>query len=153
PDLRGTLTDARDYCRHGDYVAECALPFALLTPKIEPVRGNDIASEAIHVRSGHSCSVHSCSVSSCGGVMPGPSRMRAGPLDSWVFRQAVGAFTTGVTVVTRCDESGERYGLTATSFPWVSLDPPLVLFCVDNSAPSLQGFIKSQHFAINVLAA
>ncbi|MGN6795867.1 MAG: flavin reductase family protein, partial [Streptosporangiaceae bacterium] len=34
-----------------------------------------------------------------------------------------------------------------------SLDPPLVLFCVDNRAPSLQGFIKSQHFAINVLAA
>ena len=37
--------------------------------------------------------------------MPGPSRLRAGPLDSWDFRQAVGAFTTGVTVVTTCDAS------------------------------------------------
>jgi 3-hydroxy-9,10-secoandrosta-1,3,5(10)-triene-9,17-dione monooxygenase reductase component len=85
--------------------------------------------------------------------MPGPSRLRAGPLDSWDFRQAVGAFTTGVTVVTTCDDSGQRYGLTANSFASVSLEPPLVLFCVDNRAPSLQGFIKSQHFAINVLAA
>jgi 3-hydroxy-9,10-secoandrosta-1,3,5(10)-triene-9,17-dione monooxygenase reductase component len=85
--------------------------------------------------------------------MPGPSRLRAAPLDTWDFRQAVGAFTTGVTVVTTCDDSGERYGLTANSFASVSLDPPLVLFCVDNRAPSLQGFIKSQHFAINVLAS
>src|SRR5262245_11015350 len=85
--------------------------------------------------------------------MPGPSRLRATPLDSWDFRQAVGAFTTEMTVMTTCDDAGERYGLTANSFASVSLDPPLVLFCVDNQAPSLQGFIKSQHFAINVLAA
>jgi flavin reductase (DIM6/NTAB) family NADH-FMN oxidoreductase RutF len=85
--------------------------------------------------------------------MPGPSRLCAGPLDSWDFRQAVGAFTTGVTVVTTCDDMGQRYGLTANSFASVSLDPPLVLFCVDNRAPSLQGFIRSLHFAINVLAS
>src|SRR5260221_4384247 len=85
--------------------------------------------------------------------MPGPSRLRAGPLDSWDFRQAVGAFTTGVTVVTTCDDTGQRHGLTANSFASVSLDPPLVLFCVDNRAPSLQGFVRSQHFAINVLAS
>jgi len=85
--------------------------------------------------------------------MVGSRQLRAGQLDSWDFRQAVGAFTTGVTVVTTCDESGTRYGLTANSFASVSLDPPLVLFCVDHRAPSLHGFSRSEHFAINVLAA
>ena len=85
--------------------------------------------------------------------MPVPSQLRAARLDSWDFRRAVGAFTTGVTVVTTCDAAGQRYGLTANSFASVSLDPPLVLFCVDNQAPSLQGFMTSQHFAINVLAS
>jgi flavin reductase (DIM6/NTAB) family NADH-FMN oxidoreductase RutF len=83
--------------------------------------------------------------------MSGTSQLRAGRVDTWDFKQAVGAFTTGVTVVTTCDE-GTRYGLTANSFASVSLDPPLVLFCVDLRAPSLSGFSRSQHFAINVLA-
>src|SRR5260370_23935753 len=80
-------------------------------------------------------------------------QLRAGQLDTWDVRQAVGAFTTGVTVVTTCDESGTRYGLTANSFASVSLEPPLVLFCVNHQAPSRAGFDRSQHFAINVLAA
>ena len=66
-------------------------------------------------------------------------QLRAGQLDSWDFRQAVGSFTTGVTVVTTCDEEGTRYGLTANSFASVSLEPPLVLFCVEQRAPSLHG--------------
>src|SRR5260370_26803928 len=80
-------------------------------------------------------------------------QLRAGQLDTWDVRQAVGAFTTGVTVVTTCDDSGTRYGLTANSFASVSLEPPLVLFCVNHQAPSRAGFDRSQHFAINVLAA
>jgi flavin reductase (DIM6/NTAB) family NADH-FMN oxidoreductase RutF len=85
--------------------------------------------------------------------MAGTSQLRAGKVDTWDFKQAVGAFTTGVTVVTTCDDAGSRYGLTANSFASVSLEPPLVLFCVDLRAPSLDGFARSQHFAINVLAA
>ena len=85
--------------------------------------------------------------------MAGPSRLRAGQLDSWDFRQAVGVFTTGVTVVTSCDAEGVRYGLTANSFTSVSLEPPLVLFCAYQRALSLEGLIRSGHFAINVLAA
>ena len=85
--------------------------------------------------------------------MAGPSRLRAGQLDSLDFKQAVGVFTTGVTVVTICDTEGTRYGLTAISFASVSLEPPMVLFCVAHSAPSLEGLIRSQHFAINVLAS
>jgi flavin reductase (DIM6/NTAB) family NADH-FMN oxidoreductase RutF len=69
------------------------------------------------------------------------------------FKQAVGAFTTGVTVVTSCDLEGQKFGLTANSFTSCSLDPPLVLFCVDDRAPSLQSLEASGHFAINVLAA
>ena len=80
-------------------------------------------------------------------------QLRAGQLDTWDFRRAVGAFTTGVTMVTTCDDSGTRYGRTANSFASVSLDPPLVLFCVDHGAPSLTGLTRSQHFAINVLAS
>jgi 3-hydroxy-9,10-secoandrosta-1,3,5(10)-triene-9,17-dione monooxygenase reductase component len=84
--------------------------------------------------------------------MVAPRQLRAGQLDSWDFRQAVGSFTTGVTVVTTCDDVGTRYGLTANSFASVSLEPPLVLFCVDQQAPSLEGLNRSRHFAINVLA-
>src|ERR1700739_820044 len=82
-----------------------------------------------------------------------PRQLRAGQLDSWDFRQAVGSFTTGVTVVTTCDDGGTRYGLTANSFASVSLEPPLALFRVDHPAPSLEGFSRSGHFAINVLAS
>jgi 4-hydroxyphenylacetate 3-hydroxylase, reductase component len=82
-----------------------------------------------------------------------PRQLRAGPIDSHDVRQAVGVFTTGVTVVTSCDDSGTRYGLTANSFASVSLEPPLVLFCVSHQAPSLDGFNRSRHFAINVLAS
>jgi flavin reductase (DIM6/NTAB) family NADH-FMN oxidoreductase RutF len=85
--------------------------------------------------------------------MAGPSRLRAGQLDTWDFKQAVGIFTTGVTVVTSCDAEGARYGLTANSFTSVSLEPPLVLFCAYQHAPSLVGLIRSGHFAINVLAS
>ena len=58
--------------------------------------------------------------------MVAPRQLRAGTLDTWDFRQAVGAFTTGVTVVTTCDEAGVRYGLTANSFASVSLDPKVI---------------------------
>lgn len=84
--------------------------------------------------------------------MPEPMSLRAPRLDSSDFRQAVGAFTTGVTVVTTSDEDGVRYGLTANSFASVSLEPPLVLFCVAHNAPSMDGFTRGRHFAINVLA-
>ena len=85
--------------------------------------------------------------------MAGTSQRRAGKVDTGDFKQAIGAFTTSVTVVTTCDDAGTRYGLTANSFAPVSLEPPLVLFCADLHAPSLSGFTRSQHFAINVLAS
>jgi flavin reductase (DIM6/NTAB) family NADH-FMN oxidoreductase RutF len=73
--------------------------------------------------------------------------------DAREFRRALGQFATGVTVVTTCAEDGSRIGVTANSFTSLSLDPPLVLWCINSTAPSLPAFQASSHFAINVLCA
>lgn len=69
------------------------------------------------------------------------------------FRRALGAFTTGVTIVTSCDTDGTPVGVTANSFNSVSLDPPLVLWSLAKSAKSLAAFSGSGHFTVHVLAA
>ncbi|MGE0211976.1 MAG: flavin reductase family protein [Parvibaculaceae bacterium] len=67
------------------------------------------------------------------------------------FRRALGAFVTGVTVVTTMDEDGQPRGFTANSFTSVSLEPPLVLACVGKGGASHGVFGKAGHFAVNVL--
>jgi flavin reductase (DIM6/NTAB) family NADH-FMN oxidoreductase RutF len=67
------------------------------------------------------------------------------------FRNALGNFATGVTIVTARSRSGEPLGLTANSFNSVSLDPPLVLFSLNRRAYSLQSFEEAGNFAVNVL--
>jgi len=74
-------------------------------------------------------------------------------MDKRAFRNALGRFPTGVTVVTALGPGGRRIGITANSFSSVSLDPPLVLWSLAKSARSLSTFVKAQHYAINVLAA
>jgi flavin reductase (DIM6/NTAB) family NADH-FMN oxidoreductase RutF len=69
------------------------------------------------------------------------------------FRRALGEFATGVTVVTTRAEDGRRVGVTANSFTSLSLDPPLVLWCLDKQAPSVPAFSACTHFAVNVLSA
>ena len=69
------------------------------------------------------------------------------------FRNALGSFATGVTVVTAQDGSGELTGLTVNSFASVSLDPPLVLWSLSLFTPALAVFRHCSHYAINVLAA
>lgn len=71
--------------------------------------------------------------------------------DSREFRNALGNFATGVTIVTARSRSGEPLGLTANSFNSVSLDPPLVLFSLNRQAYSLKSFEEAGNFAINVL--
>jgi flavin reductase (DIM6/NTAB) family NADH-FMN oxidoreductase RutF len=71
--------------------------------------------------------------------------------DAGQLRQALGRFATGVTVVTTRAPSGKLEGLTANSFTSVSLDPPLVLWSLQKSAPSLESFRASGFFAVNVL--
>ncbi|MFQ5565171.1 MAG: flavin reductase family protein, partial [Paracoccaceae bacterium] len=74
--------------------------------------------------------------------------------DKIALRQALGAFATGVTIVTtRAPESGEPVGFTANSFTSVSLEPPLLLVCLAHTAASYRMFCEAESFAVNVLAA
>jgi len=69
------------------------------------------------------------------------------------LRRALGQFATGVTVVTAAGPDGKQVGVTANSFTSVSLDPPLVLWCIAKDARSLPEYRDAGHFAINVLGA
>ncbi|HWH82582.1 MAG TPA: flavin reductase family protein [Burkholderiaceae bacterium] len=71
---------------------------------------------------------------------------------SEALRTAMSRFATGVTIVT-CSASTGAQGITATSFQSVSLDPPLVSFCVDRRALSLAAFEQARVFAVSVLGA
>jgi 4-hydroxyphenylacetate 3-hydroxylase, reductase component len=68
------------------------------------------------------------------------------------FRQALGQFAAGVTVVTTRDRQGHPLGLTVTAFCSVSLDPPLVLVSVGNRSEANAGFRDSGVFGVSVLA-
>jgi len=74
-------------------------------------------------------------------------------IDKRAFRNALGAFTTGVTVVTTRDGSGRDVGLTVNSFNSVSLEPPLVLWSLARNSGSLPAFMDAEHFAVHILAA
>jgi flavin reductase len=67
------------------------------------------------------------------------------------FRKAMGSFATGVTVIT-VDCEGEVHGMTANAFTSVSLDPLLVLVCVDHSARTHAHLHARKRFGVNVLA-
>jgi flavin reductase ActVB len=74
-------------------------------------------------------------------------------VDSTAFREALARFASGVTVVTTRDAAGAPAGFTATSFSSLSLDPPLVLVCLDKRADSFPAFEAAGHFAVSILAA
>jgi 3-hydroxy-9,10-secoandrosta-1,3,5(10)-triene-9,17-dione monooxygenase reductase component len=74
-------------------------------------------------------------------------------IDSRQFRNALGAFTTGVTIVTTRDAEGHDIGLTANSFNSVSLDPPLVLWSLAKTSLSMAAFQQAEFFAVHILAA
>ncbi|MBT8079649.1 MAG: flavin reductase family protein [Gammaproteobacteria bacterium] len=69
------------------------------------------------------------------------------------FRQCLGKFTTGVTIVTCTAADGERCGITANSFSSVSLEPPLILWNIAKVSRSLQAYLDASQFAVNILAA
>lgn len=75
------------------------------------------------------------------------------PLDPLELRRTLGAFATGVTIVTTWDSQRGAVGLTVNSFASVSLDPPLVLWSLSRNSPSLGVFESAEHFTINVLGA
>jgi flavin reductase (DIM6/NTAB) family NADH-FMN oxidoreductase RutF len=67
------------------------------------------------------------------------------------LRDAFGLFATGVTIVTAVRPDGEPVGVTANSFTSVSLEPPLLLWCLASSSPSATAFSASAPFAVHVL--
>lgn len=69
------------------------------------------------------------------------------------FRNALGTFPTGVTVVTTIAPDGTPIGLTCNSFSSVSLSPALVLWSLSLRSPNLSNFLQAPNFAINILAA
>src|SRR5437588_9577258 len=70
-------------------------------------------------------------------------------LSSTEFRKAMGCFATGVTIIT-LDLEGEVHGMTANAFASVSLDPLLVLVCVDHSTRTHAHMHAKKRFGINV---
>lgn len=79
-------------------------------------------------------------------IAPGPPHS---VVDAKVLRQAFGTFATGVTVVTVGGSA--PHGMTANSFASVSLDPPLVLICIDRDAVMHRSLDASGHFGVSVL--
>lgn len=74
-------------------------------------------------------------------------------IDSREFRNALGQFATGVTVITTRDAEGQPVGMTANSFSSLSLEPPLVLWSIAKTSSNYAVFAEANHFAIHVLSA
>lgn len=73
------------------------------------------------------------------------------PLDPREFRDVLGCFATGVTVVTTCGDDGAPVGLAVNSFASVSLDPAEILWSITSSAPSRSAFETCGAFAVNIM--
>jgi flavin reductase len=82
-----------------------------------------------------------------GRAVPGPAP------DVSTFRAAMGAFPTGVTVVTVASGDGTMHGMTVNSFSSVSLDPMLVLVCLNEASRGARLIERACAFAVNVLSA
>ncbi len=73
-------------------------------------------------------------------------------LDTATLKDAMSRFTTGVTVVTTQFE-GHDYGMTCNSFNTVSLDPPMVMWCIRNTSASFAAYTQGAGYVVNVLAS
>ena len=74
-------------------------------------------------------------------------------VDPLSFRRACSRFATGITIATVLGSDGMPHGFTANSFTSVSVDPPMVLLCIDRRANVLPYFQAAPQFGINVLSA
>src|SRR3982750_2868587 len=73
-------------------------------------------------------------------------------VDARHLRQALGAFPTGVCLVTTMSSQGKREGMTINSFSSVSLDPPLLLWSIRDDARSADVFLGARSFNLSVLS-
>ena len=74
-------------------------------------------------------------------------------VDGEGLRFVLGHFATGITVITGRDEERRARAITVNAFTSLSLDPPLVLYCLDRSAFHFEVFSNAEAFAVNILAA
>ena len=72
-------------------------------------------------------------------------------IDPRAFRDAMGCFASAVTVISTTTAQGQAVGVTVNSFNSVSLDPPLVLFCLGRDASNFDHFLASGRFSVNIL--
>ena len=79
------------------------------------------------------------------------TRFTPGPDTARAFRDALGRFATGVTVVT-CNTDRGPLGITANSFASLSLDPPLVLWSPARASRRFEAFATARHYAIHILS-
>ncbi len=73
-------------------------------------------------------------------------------IESRELRNVMGHFATGVTIITTKDVNGKPFGLTANAFSSLSLDPPLLLICVDKKVDCYAYFEESKVFGVNFLS-
>lgn len=73
-------------------------------------------------------------------------------VDADTFRSVLGRFASGVTVVTSLGRDGEDEGMTVSSFCSLSLEPPLVLICIDRTAAMYDSLAVCSHFIVQILS-
>jgi flavin reductase (DIM6/NTAB) family NADH-FMN oxidoreductase RutF len=73
-------------------------------------------------------------------------------VDSHGFRDALGRFATGVSVITGCSIDGQPVGVTVSSFSSLSLEPPFILFCLGLNTASLDAYASHGAVTVNILA-
>ncbi len=73
------------------------------------------------------------------------------PINKDEFRAALGRFASGVTVITTRDNDGNLHGITVSAFCSVSLEPPLILICVEKTTGSYRALEESENFVVNIL--
>jgi flavin reductase (DIM6/NTAB) family NADH-FMN oxidoreductase RutF len=74
------------------------------------------------------------------------------PIDTQLFRAAMGRLVTGVTVLAARERDGRLIGMTASAVTSLSLDPPMLLACVGHAAAAHQALTQGDRFSVNVLA-
>ena len=74
------------------------------------------------------------------------------PVSQDEFRDALSHFASGITVVSTKDTAGKLHGITVSAFCSVSLDPPLILVCIEKMTGSHQALLNSKAFVVNILS-
>lgn len=69
-----------------------------------------------------------------------------------LYKEILGSYPSGVTIITTTDNNNNPVGLTVNSFVSVSLEPLIVSWCIDRGSDSLEAFKNSTNFAVNILS-